>query len=516
MPSNPFEVATPNISGRLADIRQENRLDELFRENTEMAQLRKQQLSGQVNQQEQDRQLLSKAIAAQHSMKLFDEQGAEVAAQWLDGRVAELEGMGLDPSQSRKAAQMFRSGQGEQLRPGTAQLVQEAQTRGLTDTPNPIEQSNAQLKNRQLSGQVNEEEQNRQIKSTAIAAQQALGILDEQGPAAASKFLQDRRAQLIQANLDPSDTVAGIQLLANANGGEAQFRQAAGQIIGEAQARGLMDKPATREPNTKLEKLFEFRDTLPQGDSRRAAVDAAIAKESTRANGLTLTTNPDGTFTFTQGGSGVTNGIGSPRDLNKNISREDAGQIQASRESATAAQPSKVLLNRARELLVDVNTGKGAGLVKLFNQLGAVAGSESAEAQAAAFEEFDSISKELGAQALQMFGGSDTEKELEIAINTNPELGKTDTANANIIKRKLHAIDVLEKRPDFESQWLQRNGSLVNPDTNTGEFFGKSWRRFQQESFGSGGSIQVGDVEDGYRYLGGDKSDPHSWERADG
>lgn len=281
----------------------------------------------------------------------------------------------------------------------------------------------------------------------------------------------ETRAELERYNADPEGYVNSIKqslALIDPKGYKAYMEATGGAKSGTP---------------TKLQKLFELKDSLPPGDPRLATVDAAIAKESTRGKGTAFSINPDGTINFSQGDvDGV--GLGSGKDLDKKLSEQDAKQVQASREASGKAEQSRSLLNRARELLPELNTGKGAEVTKLVNQALSTLGSEASEGRAALYEEFDALSKELGAQTLQLFGGSDTEKELEVAIRTNPELSKTNTANDRIIRRKLRAIETLQQRPDFESQWLQRNGSLVNPDASTGEYFGRAWRRFQAESFG--------------------------------
>lgn len=242
---------------------------------------------------------------------------------------------------------------------------------------------------------------------------------------------------------------------------------------------------------TKLERMFNLRDSLPENDPRIKTVDAAIAKETSRGKGTSFSVGPDGAFNFTQGGD-LGPSLGNPDTLNKETSKKDATQIQDSREASNKAEASRNLLSRAREILPQIETSKAAGFTKFLNQGLSMVGSARAEERAALLEEYDAISKELGAQSLQLFGGSDTEKELEVAIRTNPELNKTNTANERITQRKLRAIEVLQSRPDFESQWLQRNGSLINPDANTGEYFGKAWRRYQKESFGETASASGG------------------------
>ena len=106
---------------------------------------------------------------------------------------------------------------------------------------------------------------------------------------------------------------------------------------------------------------------MPVGDPRRAQVDAAIQKATTRADGTSLTVNPDGTISFTQGDI-PSGGLGSGKDLNKKVSEQDARQVQLSREAAGKSESSRDLLSRAKELLPEIDTGKAAQAIKWMNQ----------------------------------------------------------------------------------------------------------------------------------------------------
>lgn len=301
-----------------------------------------------------------------------------------------------------------------------------------------------------------------------------------------AKMAEDQliaRIERISAN--PNANIEGSQraLAMLREGRYDELRAAPDKIRKYGQSIGVFSAPKSDTPTT-LEKLFSLRDRLPEGDPRIAQVNAAIQKESTRAKGTSLSVDGDGNITFTQGGDPVTQNLGDPSKLNKEISKEDASQIAESQEASDAAQATVDLLNRAKQILPQIQTGKFSGSDTTLSLLSGLAdvGLASAKEQTALLEEFDALSKELGAQALQLFGGSDTEKELEVAIRTNIERSKDEDSNKNIIDRKLRAMNVLQQRPDFEAAWLQRNGSLKNPDAQTGEYFGKAWRRYQRET----------------------------------
>ena len=361
------------------------------------------------------------------------------------------------------------------------EALQMAQQAYATGDPDQIAMVSLQYP--ELAGQLNESVgfKNEITRQNMIATLRS-GVAE---PSRIPELIQKRVDLVERQGGDPTETLAELERYKADPEGYAQGLQQSLALMDPASYKAYREATGADKPGTptKLQKLFELKDSLPVGDPRLAQVEAAINKESTRGKGTAFSINPDGTINFSQGDIDGA-GLGSGKDLNKKLSEQDAKQVQASRAASSAAEQSRSLLGRARELLPEINTGKGATVTKLVNQALSMVGSEASEGRAALSEEFDALSKELGAQSLQLFGGSDTEKELEVAIRTNPELSKTNTANDRIIRRKLRAIETLQQRPDFESQWLQRNGSLVNPDANTGEYFGRAWRRFQSESFG--------------------------------
>lgn len=199
-----------------------------------------------------------------------------------------------------------------------------------------------------------------------------------------------------------------------------------------------------------------------------------------KKNGFSMTTNPDGTTSISYG-PGASTGA-----QTKALESTDAKLIQKASEQSSDSASSEQMLRRARELIDsgEINTGVFGQAKKLFWQ---VADEFNFDSSAADYEEFESISKNLGAEALKLFGGSDTERELITAIETGPALNKTEKANRSIIDRKLQAIDILQRKPDFQNAWIQRNGSLSKPDQETGEQVWEAWRRYQKEEFGSSG-----------------------------
>lgn len=295
-------------------------------------------------------------------------------------------------------------------------------------------------------------------------------------------ILEKAAQQASALQIDPSEFQQGVQLLkSDPENFQAGVISARDALI----SQGRLTGPKQATP-TNIEKLLDAeQEAIAAGNTARAqTLRAAITKATTRAQGASLSVDSNGNIVFTQGGEPVPQKLGNPSELNKKISGEDAKQVAASQEASDAAQATNDLLSRAKEILPQIQTGKFSGSDTTLGLLQALSdvGIAEAKEQTALLEEFDSITKELGAQALQLFGGSDTEKELEVAIRTNPERTKDEKSNKNIIERKLRAINVIQQRPDFEAAWLQRNDSLKNPDSQTGEYFGKAWRRYQRET----------------------------------
>lgn len=161
------------------------------------------------------------------------------------------------------------------------------------------------------------------------------------------------------------------------------------------------------------------------------------------------------------------------------FSSRDEMRVQKASEAASAATDARMLLDSF-----------DSTLEKYKGRLGA-AGTLSGEANrwfgkdpnlVADYETMNAWSSELGAKTLQLFGGSDTEKELEVAIRTNPSVDKTYAANKEIIKAKRAALAVAENLQPFQEEWLAENGSLLKKNSN-GETFSSAWKRFQRENF---------------------------------
>lgn len=85
-----------------------------------------------------------------------------------------------------------------------------------------------------------------------------------------------------------------------------------------------------------------------------------------------------------------------------------------------------------------------------------------------------------------------------------PEFANAETV-ASFLRGLAKMETVKAEYHEFESDYLSQNGTVVG--------LGEAWRSRSTRSTGGGSGPQVGVVEDGYRFLGGDPSQPSSWQR---
>ena len=169
------------------------------------------------------------------------------------------------------------------------------------------------------------------------------------------------------------------------------------------------------------------------------------------------------------------------------ISNVDARAIEKSQVAATNGAQLKYMLENFRKTMAENQTSLTEPIIgsvgRGVSALGI--GSDSMDKRAAAYEDLKAMTTDMGILKLTLIGGSDTEKELAESINTAPSADKTVEANNAIIERQLKAVEILEQYPDFQSAWLEKNGSLAALDKVTGEGMRAAWRKYQREMFSS-------------------------------
>lgn len=99
------------------------------------------------------------------------------------------------------------------------------------------------------------------------------------------------------------------------------------------------------------------------------------------------------------------------------------------------------------------------------------------------YDAIEQASKVIGIDTLQKVGGSDTERELLTAIQTTVNADATATENARRFRDQLAAADILAKKSQLASEWVNRFGSLqyAAPDGTTWQGF---WPQYQREAWG--------------------------------
>lgn len=165
----------------------------------------------------------------------------------------------------------------------------------------------------------------------------------------------------------------------------------------------------------------------------------------------------------------------------KKLSFTDARSIDRSFKAAESANPALQLLDSADQLYGKYESNRAEPILGGAARIGAALGMN--KERAADYEMASQIAKDLGVIKLGLIGGSDTERELQVAIDTSPSPDKTVEANRRIIANQRRAIQVLQAEPDFKTEWVNKHGSLTAIDKATGETFGKAWRKYQKENF---------------------------------
>ena len=177
---------------------------------------------------------------------------------------------------------------------------------------------------------------------------------------------------------------------------------------------------------------------------------------------------------------------------NRYRSKADADFGQALRESVNEAEPVLQSLDSMSQLLDEgIKTGRGTGLQRGFgsavegveNLLGVdIPQTEGAETQAQFGDLFDTYRKRQGIENLRSFGGSDTERELQVSLEIQPSLKYSNAVNRAIIANKKAAVRILAEKETFYNNWYNKYGSFDAQD-ESGMASGESWRKYQRDNF---------------------------------
>ena len=150
------------------------------------------------------------------------------------------------------------------------------------------------------------------------------------------------------------------------------------------------------------------------------------------------------------------------------------------------AEAADTTLQDINELLLlneEIETGPGANLAaKGAEFVDAVTLGTVSSPSMTKYQRFEALSTGLGAKALQLFGGNDSNRELLVALGTTASPKKTNAANKAILQRKKIAAEILSDRPNFQTQWINDNGSIarLNPK---GQSFPSAWQNYQKQKW---------------------------------
>jgi len=196
--------------------------------------------------------------------------------------------------------------------------------------------------------------------------------------------------------------------------------------------------------------------------------------------------NQGGTFTVGDGGVLQYN---PPND--KELAKVDAKFFDRLRNEVVDADKVMASLTSMEQVLdAGIDTGPGTsvrrGLGRAAEFIEGATGidlpAEGFESQAQYADLFETYTKEQGILNLANFGGSDTERELQVSLEVQPNIKYTEKVNRAIIANKKAAIEILASKEAFYNKWLNDNGSLTAENAQ-GQTAGEAWRQFQRDNF---------------------------------
>lgn len=176
-----------------------------------------------------------------------------------------------------------------------------------------------------------------------------------------------------------------------------------------------------------------------------------------------------------------------PNQININtgpkLTKPDEKLIDRAFEKADAADSALAEINELIKLNEEIETGPGPRvLAKGAEIVDALTFGTVSPDSLTKYQRFEALATGLGAKALQLFGGNDSNRELLVALLTTAGLNKTNAANRAILQRKKIASDILSERPDFITQWVNDNGSALNLNAK-GQSFGSAWKSYQKQKW---------------------------------
>ncbi len=403
-------------------------------------------------------------------MQTQPQQGvAEILSQGLPEMMPDLGGATSSASRQRQIADM---------------LLQGAQSQDNTSIAGGLSQLGQAFLARR-AGQKADTAEDKQREMASLLLQQAMGQGPESQAARAQLFADSPAALIAQSDAQQAAAQATQQeqarlaALQNMPGLTDQQRAALAAGIGEAEVGKMLFAPPA-EP-------AKFASAADAAGVRRYTEGPNIGQpvpgfETPRSErgGMSVSVDENGNPVVTFGGPGVGSSFGPRGDA------VGATAFGTSLEDAGTADNTLALFNTAAGIL---DRGYNSGFfADIRGKVGAAASDIgigipgfSKPENVADYEQFSAVNKQLAAQMLKLFGGSDTERELAISITSNIGPGMGEETNKRMIETGRQIIERQRAKPEHIAQWNRRHGSLdaINPETGLG--FQATWDRFLQE-----------------------------------
>ncbi|WP_306121148.1 hypothetical protein [Roseovarius sp. MMSF_3359] len=295
-------------------------------------------------------------------------------------------------------------------------------------------------------------------------------------------------------------------------------RQEAAEMRSVLKNSGIMDRftpdqrkviasmPPQAAQNFLMRTMFEGPPKPEDEYGRYVAEELAAGRtpmsriEFKRASQLrqSISIDADGNISLSEGFGDTDPTAGIPTEqprLGRKISEGDATLIKEAKEQSANADALAVNVEAARRIVENgFDSGVESGVRALGSRALSVLGGSGEFASQ--HQDFESVSKAIGMDALRAIGGNDTERELLTAIQTTASPDKEPGANRRIIQRQIAALDVVTQKPGLMEDWVADFGSLSRPNEE-GQSWDNFWRAYQLREFREGIEADAVDTEVG-------------------
>lgn len=204
---------------------------------------------------------------------------------------------------------------------------------------------------------------------------------------------------------------------------------------------------------------------------------------------------------MTRGGGG--NGAGTI-DVPVSIMGKDYAANERASQAATVAQPTLMALERTINILENPNFA-GTNIFsperETWNRIAGFFGDEQANQIATDLGLLRATGSIVGIGTLSQIGGSDTERELEVATRTGFNPRGTNEENLALARQKYAAAKFIQEYPLLQSEWMGLWGSLFpayrdDRGRSFADFAAENWERIKNET-GANVSVESGNNETG-------------------